>query len=255
MAPRTRASVKANDATAPSKHSDTRVVKRPTRGYHTFKDGRLNVTPMADELELVELNQNAPILSLPPEIRNRIFELVLGGKTMRHTYLGHGESTKIIFKNAPRDRKNATALIRTCRQIYVETLTLPYARCTFSTPYYHDVYVAFKRFRAHQRRLINTIHFELMVHEVEHFALRWLSDTDPALGIPKWLLSLQHVHVCLFSSDGWKWRSFAERETTLRSLLDSDMSSRAYKLSIDMMDGDWHHFDGRWKANPVSTTT
>jgi hypothetical protein len=34
------------------KQSDSRVVKRPARGYHRFKNGMLNVTPKGGEKEL-----------------------------------------------------------------------------------------------------------------------------------------------------------------------------------------------------------
>jgi hypothetical protein len=35
-----------------TKNSEDRVVKRPARGFHRFRNGILNVTPKGDEKEL-----------------------------------------------------------------------------------------------------------------------------------------------------------------------------------------------------------
>jgi hypothetical protein len=46
MAPRKpTADKKAQEGTAIKKNEHRRVVKRPARGYHRFKNGMLNVTP------------------------------------------------------------------------------------------------------------------------------------------------------------------------------------------------------------------
>ncbi|EDU50483.1 predicted protein [Pyrenophora tritici-repentis Pt-1C-BFP] len=71
-------------ATAANKAgSKDKVVKRPARGYHKFKNGLFNVTPKRSEKELVKVNQQSPLLRLPPEIRNRIWEFALGGMVYR----------------------------------------------------------------------------------------------------------------------------------------------------------------------------
>jgi len=51
MAPREPVTTKKPRKAAPKK-SDDRVAKRPARGYHTFKNGMLNVTPKGNEEEL-----------------------------------------------------------------------------------------------------------------------------------------------------------------------------------------------------------
>lgn len=51
MAPRKpRADAQAKKS--PAKRNNNRVVKRPARGYHTFKNGMLNVTPKGNENEM-----------------------------------------------------------------------------------------------------------------------------------------------------------------------------------------------------------
>ncbi|KAJ4343307.1 hypothetical protein N0V87_000529 [Didymella glomerata] len=77
MAPRKPAAT----AKLPKKHKaseSNKVTKRPARGYHKYKNGLLNVTPKGGERELVESNSKSPLLSLPAEIRNRIWEYTLG---------------------------------------------------------------------------------------------------------------------------------------------------------------------------------
>lgn len=71
----------------------------------------------------VQGNQQAPLLRLPPEIRDRIWRYALGGKTF--VGVGLWEST-YRFGPSKADPENGAALLRTCRQIYSETaLHLP----------------------------------------------------------------------------------------------------------------------------------
>lgn len=51
MAPRkSTTSTKSNTKVAPGRQS--KVVKRPARGYHKFRNGVLNVAPKGGEIEL-----------------------------------------------------------------------------------------------------------------------------------------------------------------------------------------------------------
>ncbi|KAF1959414.1 hypothetical protein CC80DRAFT_379871, partial [Byssothecium circinans] len=101
-----------------------RVSKRPSRGYHTFKNRLLNITPKKDEEDQVTANQQAPLLRLPTEIREQIWSEVLGGKTFQQTY-NQGRNQPSKFR-PNRDRKHGLALPLTCRQIYAETASMPY---------------------------------------------------------------------------------------------------------------------------------
>ncbi|KAJ4992160.1 hypothetical protein SVAN01_02481 [Stagonosporopsis vannaccii] len=82
MAPR-----KPTTAAKPSGKSpadpNNKVVKRPARGYHKYKNGLLNVTPKGGEVVLVKNNQKSPLLRLPPEIRQCIWEYTLGHSVFR----------------------------------------------------------------------------------------------------------------------------------------------------------------------------
>ncbi|KAF7446426.1 hypothetical protein Ptr902_09458 [Pyrenophora tritici-repentis] len=110
-------------ATAANKAgSKDKVVKRPARGYHKFKNGLFNVTPKRSEKELVKVNQQSPLLRLPPEIRNRIWEFALGGMVYRVKNPDSDRHRKL----APSPKQPAgISLLRVCRQIYAEAAMLP----------------------------------------------------------------------------------------------------------------------------------
>ncbi|KAI4683203.1 hypothetical protein J4E81_009332 [Alternaria sp. BMP 2799] len=98
MAPRkTAAGEKAPQAPATKKSAD-KVIKRPARGYHKFRNGLLNVTPKGGEKELVKRNENSLLLRMPAEIRNQIWKLALAEKR-------HGSSEDLssdLFRNRNR---------------------------------------------------------------------------------------------------------------------------------------------------------
>ena len=92
------------------------------------------------------------LLSLPPEVRNRIYNLVLGGERLAINYEPHQHTYKQINYFCQRvhmggglyhhlapvpyrhDARHTfhLGLLRVCRQIYGETALLPYALNEFS---------------------------------------------------------------------------------------------------------------------------
>ena len=89
---------------------------------------------------------------MPAEIRNQIWKLALGGKLYRSNYQG-------IFRPSPTEPKNATALLRTCRQIYSETATMPLALTIFSIGSCRELGRSLKKFKPNQRKQITTVQF------------------------------------------------------------------------------------------------
>ncbi len=75
----------------------------------------------------------SPLLSLPPEIRNRIYDLVLGGQMLWISYNFHERHDiikgrlKKIHTGFKLDQKVQIGFLRVCRQIYGEAALLPYA--------------------------------------------------------------------------------------------------------------------------------
>ncbi|KAI4631503.1 uncharacterized protein J4E87_002208 [Alternaria ethzedia] len=168
MAPRkTAVGDKAPKAPATKKSAD-KVVKRPARGYHKFRNGLLNVTPKGGEKELVKRNEKSPLLRMPAEIRNKIWKLVLGGKLYESDWT-------LGFCSPPTEPEDATALLRTCRQIYSETAIMPLALTTFSAETVREAARSLKKLKPSQRKQITTLQLTVYWHsmptELELFCL------------------------------------------------------------------------------------
>jgi hypothetical protein len=81
--------------------------------------------------------QSSPLLRLPAEIRNTIYEYVLGGESWHYlTYIGVRLSLKRrLSKDDERPEKEPhfLALFKTCRQLQAETKLLPFKLNLFPT--------------------------------------------------------------------------------------------------------------------------
>ncbi|KAF1360511.1 hypothetical protein EJ07DRAFT_177226 [Lizonia empirigonia] len=168
MAPR-----KASTPAKPAKKSNTKdsnkVAKRPARGYHKYKNGQLNVTPKGSEIDLVKENQNSPLLCLPPEIRNRIWDYTLGHNTFR-ARPGCYRSRRIPrLTLAPDEPGINVAILRSCRQIYSETALMPVQLNTLAFSVIGDIVSVARRLKLHQRKQITTIRFEVSDFNWERF--------------------------------------------------------------------------------------
>jgi len=89
---------------------------------------------------------------MPAEIRNAIWKLVLGGKVYRSHWKGR-------FYPSPTEPKDATALLRTCRQIYSEAAIMPLALTIFSVDNVRAAERSIKKFKPNQRKQITTLQF------------------------------------------------------------------------------------------------
>ncbi|CAE7002197.1 hypothetical protein P3342_001556 [Pyrenophora teres f. teres] len=154
MAPR-----KATAADKATRLKD-KVVKRPARGYHKFKNGLLNVTPKGGEKELVKVNQQSPLLRLPPEIRNKIWDLALGGMLYRVEQIYKPRSYKL--KSSP-TQLAGISLLRVCRQIYAEAAMLPILSNTFAFCSFPSTAIrAVRKLKPYQRNQIISAHVEIV---------------------------------------------------------------------------------------------
>ncbi|KAF1912418.1 hypothetical protein BDU57DRAFT_551267 [Ampelomyces quisqualis] len=135
------------------KKGKDRTVKRPARGFHRFRSGMLNVTPKGGERDLVKSNQDSPLLRLPGELRNRIWEYVLGGRTLRPRLTPIPRSPEQLFQIAQELREPLLgfALLRTCRQVYMETALLPYKLNAYDFSSYITLKLHLRKGRRYQR--------------------------------------------------------------------------------------------------------
>ncbi|KAF1956275.1 hypothetical protein CC80DRAFT_535618 [Byssothecium circinans] len=129
--------------------------RRQRKITHRLESGLVSLeqTP-ADLVQVVQNNSKTTLLSLPAEIRMRIWEYALGGVCICHVPLKNSDeaNTKVFDedtafeKGSGRDfspRRNdkssntvsySIALLPVCRQIYSEVAVLPYSLNTF---YFH----------------------------------------------------------------------------------------------------------------------
>ncbi|GKT90161.1 hypothetical protein Ct61P_08011 [Colletotrichum tofieldiae] len=119
----------------------------------------------------MDLNRaRSPLLRLPPEIRNKIYRLLLAA---RRIHVRHDPKTSSFHCVALRPTANPwtykrhhilsrglTLLVRVCRQLYHETELLPYRECVWSwqTPGLMERYLLTeRRMGVAQRRAVREV--------------------------------------------------------------------------------------------------
>ncbi|KZL65259.1 hypothetical protein CT0861_10694 [Colletotrichum tofieldiae] len=127
--------------------------------------------PGSREAEQWDLNRaRSPLLRLPPEIRNKIYRLLLAA---RRIHVRHDPKTSSFHCVALRPTANPwtykrhhilsrglTLLVRVCRQLYHETELLPYRECVWSwqTPGLMERYLLTeRRMGVAQRRAVREV--------------------------------------------------------------------------------------------------
>lgn len=86
---------------------------------------------MAPLSKKAPISQDSPLLDLPPEIRNNIYEMVFEGTII-----------KVDREDLP---STAPGLLRTCRQIYNEAVGMYHASATIYSRFYFRLYMWLKR--------------------------------------------------------------------------------------------------------------
>ena len=145
----------------------------------------------------------SPLLRLPPEIRTDIWKYVLGGKTFRAIY--HSQCTDLFKFLCPlSEAHNATALLRTCRQIYAEAALMPLLLNNFCVQDGFSTYYALRNLKPHQRKHITSIRIEVLSVEYDRFTLTEFSNRS--VSISRLLPNLRKICVFVFgpstSNDG-----------------------------------------------------
>jgi hypothetical protein len=106
-------------------------------------------------------NQGSPLLRLPPEIRNKIWEYTLGHNIFKPVRVRVSiQKFKSKWISRPDEPQIGLALLATCRQIYSEAAFMPFNLNTFAADTFSresNFVKAFKAFKVHQRRQITSI--------------------------------------------------------------------------------------------------
>lgn len=185
-------------------------------------------------------NQDSPLLRLPPEIRNRIWHLALGGKLIRHNVYGRG---RYRMMPRPSERENAFDLLRTCRQIYAETALLPFSANTFSWSFYSNLGTSVRAFRKFQCSQLLEVQFEMPASDLnDPWSKNYLKGVFGGLTLGKWLPGLQLIHFCVFPDPSWDVISFTACDAFLRSDIVPIMLLKGYEITIEKMNEGWWDF-------------
>ncbi|KAF2132696.1 hypothetical protein P153DRAFT_354172 [Dothidotthia symphoricarpi CBS 119687] len=244
MAPRKEAIDEKSKKNSAAKKTENRVVKRPARGYHKFKNGMLNVTPKGGEKELVKNNQNSPLLRLAPEIRNRIWTFVLGGMLFRPLFSGRSYK-KMRPSNI--DRNDGLTLLRTCRQIYHETALLPFRSNFFifsAVSLWGSKLNMFRMLRGYQLQQITSIKLEIdSFTGVNLHTLQLVFDgcsRRSHASMSQALPGLKHIHICVFNPPGLSesvLEDYKNRRLEQIKQIKQFFSGRNLDISVEMVIG------------------
>ncbi|CAN9366812.1 unnamed protein product [Alternaria alternata] len=211
------------------KKSEDKVIKRPARGYHKFRNGLLNVAPKGDEKELTKQNRTSPLLRLPPEIRNVIWKLVLGGNVYRTWLCGRLESP------SP-EPKNVMALLRTCRQVYAEAALMPLTLTIFTTEYIPYAARDLRKLKPQQRRLITF--FQMVISHPNSISYHYLKY---GLNLAKLLPCLQDLHIRVFEVLHTSTQKVNEER--IRKHLEPGLHEKPITIKIEQTDKKWINFN------------
>jgi hypothetical protein len=192
----------------------------------------------------VEQNQNTPLLSLPAEIRGRIWAYAVGGATLRPRPINpYRTSGRHHFKLTPDDCPHGMALLRVCRQIYSEAAFLPLKLSSLlfdniSHSWITHAKSAISQLKPHQRRQIKKIRFQMLgIIDANQVDKQEVSDMISPM--TKKLPHVEEVRVLYYSlTDGTPYTNetftFDQRPI---------FGSRKIRVTVQMLDTPWVEFN------------
>jgi hypothetical protein len=181
-------------------------------------------------------NQNTPLLRLPLELRNLIWAYALGSHTLRY-------NTTVGRMNPPKTAKACGLdLLRTSRQIYLDTACLPYKLNALSLHGYHMHKRVLKYIKPFQREQFTDVKLEVTDGHCIYLDRKTTSSEQLRKNQLDFLPELKRIHVLMFPpgdhSDTWKTVC---KDTVLKQLelvlADSDLV-----VKFEVMDLPWDKY-------------
>ncbi|KZM18533.1 uncharacterized protein EKO05_0002345 [Ascochyta rabiei] len=215
--------------TSSSPGKDSKVVKRPARGYHKFRSGILNVAPKGGEKALVTANQDAPLLRLPAEIRDRIWKYALGGKAFKARRSYFGASAR--FAPSDSESSNDVALLRSCRQIYSETAIYPSRLGMFACTNSRDLKRSAKKLKAYHRKQV--MRLRLMCRNVRDGLLYFDFTSRYKIVLKEVFPALSHIEVLIHEVSDQKDDDFRKAADLVRAKLVEEVEDSGYAITVE----------------------
>jgi hypothetical protein len=137
------------------------------------------------------------------------------------------------------ERNYGTQLLRTCRQIYIETALLPYRTNTFIFTTHYPVKQDIRYMKPFQRAQIEKIQFETSssVGDTNPLDLSVALGKDNLEVIP----GLKHIHVVAFCDRGHDPRDFSEQMKSVKAVvndvLNVQLAGRQLKSTCEVQSG------------------
>ncbi|KAH4611373.1 hypothetical protein HBI25_120040 [Parastagonospora nodorum] len=215
-----------------------RVVKRPARGFHRFRNGIMNVTPKGGEKELVKNNQESFLLKVPGELRHKIWEFAIGVNLFRPTSV---QITQTIWarRMVPRitDREHALALLQTCRQIYAETARLPYKSGILNAVDYRYIKRDLSYLKPFQRAQFSELRLEAYHENLLIRPDPLITDLSKKgrynLDFPP---GLKCIRVVIFKKHIWVGHNIASLVAGVRARLDLVLVGKNIAITVEIVD-------------------
>jgi hypothetical protein len=191
-------------------------------------------------IDRVKSNQNSPLLRLPPELRYRIWTLVIGVPILRTPLRTTPEDKRVQPLKLPiTEGKKAWALLRTCRQIYAETALLPYKSSIFSDTLRTPLKSQLKCLKTFQRAQIEDLQVEVMLPG--HTRSPHLSGLRRVkLDI---LPGLKRIRVLAFRHVNCSETKIEECRTATRSELDLLLAGTNISFMFEVIEMSWIDYD------------
>jgi hypothetical protein len=188
-------------------------------------------------------------LRLPPELRHRIWELVLGGQTLLWLRADDKDNIHGVERMVPRasDRALGLDLLRTCRQIYSETALLPYKLNTFSFNSYMDVNPHLATLARFQCRQIT----DIQLHVPTQAGLLWTTHRFASYVTRfqkrqlKLLPALKRLQILVFEPQGLSTASgpyMSEAIRNTRKQLDTLFATKDLAITFEEMKMPWYTY-------------
>lgn len=176
----------------------------------------------------VERNSKSPLLSLPPEIRNRIWEYTFG-HNVYEVLAGHDRVRRPSIIRLSYGSSTGLALLQSCRQIYSEAALMPLHLSTFVFDSTSKIMRATSQFTKRQRKHIRHIRFDTTSQDFGGAA--WFI-TSKMIKTAELFPSLKSIQIVVYDANSPWFQSttFAVAEASIRRCL----ASLSQDLSVDV---------------------